>query len=212
MVGCSVATLQNALGKSVVLANDANCLAVSEAADGAAARAAVVFAVVLGTGVGGGLAVDGKVLNGANGLAGEWGHSPLPAHTRQEGADIRCWCGKLNCIELWVSGTGFRRCYREASGRDASGMEIVAAMRAGEREAQTTFGLWIERLGRSLATVVNVIDPEVLVFGGGMSNIPEIYSLVPPIIATHAFSDHWSARLQPAKWGDSSGVRGAARL
>jgi fructokinase len=204
--------LERAHGRPVRRANDANCLALSEASDGAAAGAAVVFAVILGTGCGGGVAVDGRLVEGANGIAGEWGHAPLPWAAAEETPGPKCWCGRLGCLELWLSGTGFRRDYAVQSARDLTAEEIVAEARAGEPEAVAALDRYVDRLARGLAMICDIVDPEVFVFGGGMSNVTELYERLPAAIAPYVFSDVWSARLAPARWGDSSGVRGAARL
>lgn len=204
--------LARVLHKRVTLSNDANCLALSEAHDGAAASAHVVFAVVIGTGVGGGLVVDGKLVDGANGIAGEWGHSAFPGLEGRDRPARPCWCGRSNCIESWVSGTAFGKLYTERTGTALTGEAIVSAMRRGDAVASELFDLWIDRLARSLATVVNVVDPNVIVFGGGMAQISELYARLPPVMSHYVFADSWHARLRPAKWGDASGVRGAARL
>jgi fructokinase len=204
--------LTQAIGREVRLANDANCLALSEAVDGAGAGARVVFAVILGTGCGGGLAVDRKLLEGANGVAGEWGHMPLPWATADEIPGPPCWCGRPGCMEVWVSGTGLRRDYAEAAGEALSGEQIVAAMRAGESRAAAAVDRYLDRLGRGLAAIVNVLDPDMFVFGGGVSALPELYARLPERIEPYVFSDVWQAELRPARWGDASGVRGAARL
>ncbi len=204
--------LTAALGREVRLANDANCLALSEAVDGAAAGASVAFAVILGTGCGGGLAVGGKLVDGANAIAGEWGHNPLPWMNEDEYPGPRCWCGKTGCIETFVSGSGFRADYRRGAGGDLTGEEIVARMRAGEPAAKAAFDRYCSRLGRALATACNLIDPDAIVLGGGMSNVGELYEVLPNIVSRFVFSDAWSAKIVPAKWGDSSGVRGAAWL
>jgi len=205
--------LERALGKRVRLSNDANCLALSEAVDGAAAGAHSVFAVILGTGCGGGLVVDGKLIHGANGIAGEWGHNPLPWPSVDEvkGAP-RCWCGQIGCQELWISGTGLQRDFFEAAGVRATGEEIIAASRRGESFAVAAFERYVDRLGRSLAAVINVFDPHVIVLGGGMANVDELYDRLPSLIKRYVFSDACTTRILQARWGDSSGVRGAARL
>lgn len=204
--------LEATLGRPVRLANDANCLALSEAIDGAAAGAASVFAIIVGTGCGGGLVVNGQLVNGANGVAGEWGHMPLPWPQSSETPGPKCWCGQHGCLETWVSGTGFARDFHETTGRDLKGEEIIAAMREGDAEAKAAFDRLLSRLARSLAVIVNIFDPDVFVFGGGLSNVPEIYAALPGLIRPYVFSDGWEARLAPARWGDSSGVRGAAYL
>ncbi len=204
--------LEQALGRPVALANDANCLALSEAADGAAAGSCIVFAVIIGTGCGGGLVADGRLVEGANGIGGEWGHTPLPWMKEGEWPGPKCWCGQHGCLETFVSGSGLRRDFRAASGRELTGEAIVEAARAGDPEAAAAFDRYVDRLGRALAMVANILDPDVFVFGGGVSNTPEIYQRLVPVVESYAFSDHWEAKLAPAKWGDSSGVRGAARL
>lgn len=203
--------LSLALGRPIWLANDANCLALSEAYDGAAAGAATVFAVIIGTGCGGGLVVDGGLVEGANGLAGEWGHMPLPWPTPEEADGPQCWCGRRGCLETWVSGSGLQRDFALATGRTLDGPAIIAA-RDHDPQASAALDRHVERLGRALALIVDIVDPDVFVFGGGLSNIADLYERLPAAIAPHVFSDGWSARLAPARWGDSSGVRGAARL
>ena len=204
--------MEAALGRTIRLANDANCLAISETADGAGAGAKTVFAVIIGTGCGGGVAADGKLIEGANAIAGEWGHNPLPWMTKDEYPGPLCWCGKRGCIETFVSGTGFAEDYRRAAGQFLSGEEIVAHMRMGEQDAGAAFSRYVGRLGRALASVCNLIDPDVIVLGGGLSNVSELYDVLPAIVSAYVFSDVWEAEILPAKWGDSSGVRGAAQL
>jgi len=204
--------LAQALGRPVRLANDADCLALSEASDGAGAGFGVVFAVIIGTGCGGGLVVDGRPIQGANGVAGEWGHNPLPWPTGGELTPPVCWCGKAGCQELYLSGTGFTADYRRCYGGDLDGPGIVAAMRAGDAHAKATFDRYVDRLGRGLAVVVNLIDPDVIVLGGGMSNVAEIYPALPPIVTERIFSDMFETPIRQAVHGDSSGVRGAAWL
>jgi fructokinase len=204
--------LARSLNRKVALSNDANCLAASEAFDGNAEGAAVVFAVVLGTGCGGGIAFNGKTVDGANGIAGEWGHNPLPGAGSPEIGNTRCWCGHANCLETWISGTGLARVYEEQSGRKAKADEIIKLMRAGDPLASKVISEWLDHLARSLATIANILDPDVFVFGGGLADIPEIYSNVPQLMKSYVLDKSWFARLRPAKWGDSSGIRGAARL
>ncbi|HEX6860224.1 MAG TPA: ROK family protein [Caulobacteraceae bacterium] len=199
--------LQVALGQPVRLENDANCFALSEACDGAAAGAQVVFGAILGTGCGGGIAVRGQVLGGVNGIAGEWGHSPLPWPQPHE--QSRCWCGRTNCLETWVSGTGFVADYQRATGRKASGAEIVASRDA---DARAALDRYVDRLGRGLAVICDILDPDVIVLGGGMSNVAALYERLPPIVAAHAFTDVFETGIVRALHGDSSGVRGAAWL
>ncbi len=200
------------LGREVVLANDANCLALSEATDGAAAGARLVFAVILGTGVGGGIAVDGKVLDGANAIAGEWGHNPLPWPRAEELPGPRCWCGLDGCQETWLSGPGLASDHRRVTGQELAGPAIVAGAEAGDPACRATLERYVGRLARGLAAVINLIDPEVVVVGGGLSRVPLIYEAVPQLWSRWIFSDRVVTRLVPARHGDSSGVRGAAWL
>ncbi len=204
--------LERALDRPVRLANDANCLALSEAVDGAGAGKSVVFAVIIGTGCGGGVAVDGRLVEGAGGVAGEWGHTSLPWPSANEAPGPACWCGLSGCLETWVSGTGLQRDHLERTGRALSAEAIVAAAREGQIEARRTLDLYIDRLGRAIAMVVNLIDPDIFVLGGGLSNVGEIYDALSPVVQRHAFTDAWNGVILPARWGDSSGVRGAARL
>lgn len=200
------------LGREVRVANDANCLAVSEATDGAAAGRAVVFGVILGTGCGGGLALHGQVHAGANGVAGEWGHNPLPWAHGDELPGPECYCGKRGCMEMWVSGTGFARDYADVTGNVLTAREIMAACDAGEASAQAAVDRYEDRLGRGLAHLINVLDPDVLVFGGGMSKVERIYRNLPRRIEQYVFGREAETPLLPAQYGDSSGVRGAAWL
>jgi fructokinase len=204
--------LSAALGREVRLANDANCLALSESADGVAVGADVAFAVIIGTGCGGGLVVDGRLVEGHNGIAGEWGHMPLPWPSLQENPGPQCWCGQRGCLEMWVSGTGLQRDYESQAALVQTGEEIIERFRAGEPAATGAFERYVDRLGRAIAVVCNTVDPGVIVLGGGLSNVAEIYERLPKVIENRVFSDSWSARIAPARWGDSSGVRGAARL
>lgn len=204
--------LSAALGREIRLANDANCLALSEASDGAAAGAAVAFAIIVGTGCGGGLVVSGQLVQGHNGIAGEWGHTPLPWPTLEENPGPQCWCGQRGCLETWVSGTGLQRDYAEHVAPGLVAEQVIDQFRAGDPAAVAAFERYVDRLGRAIAVVCNLVDPDVIVIGGGMSNVTELYDRLPRVIEPRVFSDHWSARIAPAKWGDSSGVRGAARL
>jgi fructokinase len=205
--------LSLALGRPVRCANDANCLAVSEATDGAAAGARLVFAVILGTGCGGGIAVDGKVHVGPNGVGGEWGHNPLPWATQDELPGPRCYCGEFGCIETWISGTGLARDHAEVAGMRLSGREIVAAAEAGDVAAAASIARLEGRIGRALASVVNLLDPDAIVIGGGLSKLDRIYTNVPPLMARHLFGGGALATpVLKAQHGDASGVRGAAWL
>jgi fructokinase len=204
--------LETALERPVRLANDANCLALSEAVDGAAAGERTVFAVILGTGCGGGVVVNSTLAEGANGVGGEWGHIPLPWPNSAESPGPECWCGKRGCVETWVSGTGLARDHAAGTSQLLTGEEIIMAARAGDSNAAGSLDRYIDRLGRALAVICNILDPDVFVFGGGLSNVRELYERLPSVIAPYVFSDAWQAKLVPALWGDSSGVRGAARL
>jgi fructokinase len=197
--------LEAAIGREVRIENDANCFALSEAVDGAGAGARVVFGVILGTGVGGGLVVDGKVLVGANAIAGEWGHNPLPLPGEADLPLPVCYCGRAGCIETYLSGPALEREHERLSGERLAAKDL--AWRGGKALEQ-----YLERLARALAGVVNVIDPEVIVLGGGMSNIDRLYTEVPRLWSRHVFSDHVATRLERNRHGDSSGVRGAAWL
>ncbi len=204
--------LEQALDRSVRLANDADCFALSEAGDGAAAGARSVFGVIIGTGTGGGIVVDGRLLTGPNAITGEWGHNPLPWPQADELPGPPCYCGKHGCIETFVSGPGLALDYRHASGRQLSAEAIVARAAQGEAMARSALNRYADRLARSLASVINVLDPEVIVLGGGMSNITALYESIPALWGRHVFSDRVDTRLLPARYGDASGVRGAAWL
>jgi fructokinase len=204
--------LEAALGRPIRLENDANCFALSEALGGAAKGAEVVFGAILGTGCGGGVVVRGQTVEGANKIGGEWGHIPLPWPSAEERAAHTCWCGRSNCLETWCSGTAFCQDYERASGERLTGDVIVGRARAGEAAARAALERYSDRLARALAVICDIIDPDVIVFGGGMSNTAELYELVPPILARYAFSDVFVTPVRPAVFGDSSGVRGAAWL
>ncbi|WP_454715928.1 ROK family protein [Caulobacter segnis] len=204
--------LSQALARPVRLANDANCLALSEGADGAAAGARVTFAIILGTGCGGGLVVDGRLVEGGDGVTGEWGHIPLPWPTSDEAPGPDCWCGQKGCLETWVSGTGLQRDFKVRTGRELDGATIIADALAGEPDAAAAFDRLVDRLGRAMAVICNIVDPDVFVLGGGLSNVDALYQRLPAVIAPRVFSDGFAAKIAPARWGDSSGVRGAARL
>jgi len=196
------------LERPVRLANDANCFALSEATDGAATGAPVVFGGIIGTGVGGGVVVNGRVVVGAHAIAGEWGHNPLPAARGPESPGPACYCGRRGCIETFLSGPGLTRDYDGVT----AAREIAGRAMAGERRATDCLTRYEERMARALASVINVVDPDVIVLGGGLSNIERLYDQVPRLWGAHVFSDRVTTRLVGARHGDSSGVRGAAWL
>ena len=200
------------LARPVRVMNDANCFALSEAADGAGRGADVVFGVILGTGVGGGIVVGGRPLLGANLIAGEWGHNPLPWPLPDEVPGHRCYCGKEGCVETWLSGPGFERDHRLQSGREWTAPEIVRASQEGDGGALAALNRYHDRLARALATLVNILDPDVIVLGGGMSNVPGLAEAVRALIPRHVFSDSITTHIVRNQHGDSSGVRGAAWL
>ena len=202
------ADLEAALGRAVRYANDANCLALSEATDGAGQGARVVFAAILGTGCGAGITVDGRILEGPNGVAGEWGHTPLPWALGDEHPGPECWCGRRGCLELWVSGPGLARDH----GAALTAAQVVRAAADGDPGAQASLDRYISRLARGLGMVVDILDPDVIVLGGGMSNVQALYARLPSAIAPHVFADACEIVVRPALHGDSSGVRGAAWL
>jgi fructokinase len=206
------ADLQHRLARDVALANDANCFAVSEAVDGAAAGAFMVFGVILGTGVGGGLAIDRKPVVGINGIAGEWGHTPLPWAREDELPGPACYCGKHGCVEAFLSGPALEREYAVGAGRQAPAREIVRAAEAGEPLATGLLSKYDDRLARSLSVVINICDPDVIVLGGGMSNAPRLAERVSRLLPRYVFSDTVETRVVRNWHGDSSGVRGAAWL
>jgi fructokinase len=204
--------LSAALGREVRIANDANCFAVSEATDGAAAGRHVVFGVILGTGCGGGVAIGGRVHEGPNGVAGEWGHNPLPWPRPEEYPGPACYCGKRGCMEMWVSGTGIALDYKTVTGRARTTPEIVADFEAGEQEAAASIERFEDRLARGLAQVINILDPDAIVIGGGVSKVEHIYRELPKKLPAYVFGGEASTPVLQAKYGDSSGVRGAAWL
>jgi fructokinase len=206
--------LATRLGRPVRLANDANCFALSEAVDGAASDARVVFGVIVGTGTGGGVVVDRKVLTGPNAIAGEWGHNPLPWPDPAAGEwpGPPCYCGKTGCVETFLSGTGLARDYRQATGEAVEGPEIVARAGRGEAAADAALARYEARMAKALAVVLNILDPDVVVLGGGMSQVARLYGTVPRLWQQWSFSDRVDTRLRPPVHGDSSGVRGAAWL
>ena len=204
--------IAEALGRAVRLENDANCFALSEASDGAAAGRGCVFGAILGTGTGGGVILNGRILRGRNSVGGEWGHNPLPWPEDSERPGHPCYCGQRGCIETFVSGPGLARDYSAATAATIEPKEIVRRADQGEDEAVACLDRYVNRLARSLASIINVIDPDVIVLGGGLSNIPRLYRDVPAQWEKYVFSDHVLTELLPPKFGDSSGVRGAAWL
>jgi fructokinase len=204
--------VEAALARPVRFANDANCFALSEAIDGAAKGCAAVFGVILGTGVGGGIVIGGRLLVGANAVAGEWGHNPLPAPTPDESPGPVCYCGRRGCIETFLSGPGLAADHRRHGGRELTGPQIAADAAAGEPDCRATLDRYAERLARSLAGIINLIDPDAIVLGGGLSSLALLYEEVPRRWGRHVFSDSVVTRLLPPRHGDASGVRGAAWL
>jgi fructokinase len=204
--------LHRALRREIRCANDANCLAVSEATDGAGAGKHVVFAVILGTGCGGGIALDGRVHSGSNGVAGEWGHNTLPWMRAGEFPGPPCYCGRNGCIETWISGTGLEADYQRATSVSLKGPKIISQSAAGELAALAALDRFLDRLTRALGQVINLLDPDVIVMGGGASQIPRLYRDVPARLKEYVFGREADTPILPAKHGDSSGVRGAAWL
>jgi fructokinase len=204
--------LEARVAREVRISNDANCFAVSEAQDGAAAGAHVVFGVILGTGVGGGIVIDGVPLDGHNGIAGEWGHNPLPWPRDDERPGAACYCGRHGCIETFISGPAFERDHLARTGRDTPTAQVVAQAAAGDAQAEASLARYEDRLARALAHLVNILDPDVIVLGGGMSNAERLYASIPRLWGAWIFSDRVDTRLVRNAHGDSSGVRGAARL
>ena len=200
------------LARPLRFSNDANCFALSEASDGAAAGAACVFGVIIGTGTGGGVVVNGRLLTGPNAIAGEWGHNPLPRPQAEELPGPACYCGHHGCIETFLSGPGIARDHQRATGLTLEPTEIARRAEAGDAAAAATFERYEDRMARALATIINVIDPDVIVLGGGMSNVGRLYENVPARWSRYVFSDRVDTRLVPPRHGDSSGVRGAAWL
>jgi fructokinase len=207
-----VADLQGMLGRELRIENDANCFALSEARDGAAAGEAVVFGVILGTGVGGGIVVNGQVLRGRNEIGGEWGHNSLPWPQATELPGHACYCGRTGCIETWLSGPALEKHFFEASGRRLSAADIDEQARQGDAQCEQAMQDYEERLARALASVINVLDPGAIVLGGGLSKVARLYRNVPRRWSQYIFSDNVETRLLPPRFGDSSGVRGAAWL
>ncbi len=204
--------LETLLGREIRMVNDANCFALSEATDGAAKDANVVFGVILGTGVGAGVVVNGHVLTGVNAVAGEWGHNPLPWSRDEDQPGSKCYCGRLACIETYLSGPGFARDYAKQSGNELTSDKIVKKAEQGDTVCEAALRRYEDRLARSLAHVINMLDPDVIVLGGGMSNIQRLYANVPQLWDEYVFSDGVDTKLVPPEYGDASGVRGAAWL
>ncbi len=204
--------LGETLNRVIRVNNDANCFTLSEVIDGAAVGAEIVFGVILGTGVGGGIAIDGKIINGTNSIAGEWGHNPLPWPKEYELPGPDCYCGKQGCIETFLSGPGLMHDHEVSTNEKLEPVEIVQQSRGGNKTSISTMGRYYDRLARSLASIINVIDPDVIVLGGGLSNIEEIYEKIPELWEQYVFSDRVDTKIIPAKQGDSSGVRGASWL
>lgn len=206
------ADLTERLGARVRLANDANCFALSEAVDGAGSGAGRVLGVILGTGAGSGFIVDRRVMDGPRGIGGEWGHNPLPWPTDGEWPGPSCWCGRRGCMETWVSGPALARDHARATGEDADAEAIAAGAAQGDEAALATLDRHVDRLARGLATVVNVLDPDLIVLGGGLSKLVHLYERLPARMATHIFGEDAQVQVVPPRWGDASGVRGAAWL
>jgi len=203
--------IEKLLGCEVRVENDANCFALSEALGGAAKDCRIVFGVIIGTGTGGGLVIDGRLVNGPHSISGEWGHNPLPWHKNDDGAPA-CYCGKTSCIETFISGPGFARSFEVRFGRKLSSEEIIAAANTGDAACQTMIDSYHDQIARALAHVINIVDPHVIVLGGGMSNIDSIYAEVPRRLPAYVFSDFVQTSILKAERGDASGVYGAALL
>jgi predicted NBD/HSP70 family sugar kinase len=204
--------LEQRLGRPVRISNDADCFALSEATDGAAAGAGIVFGVILGTGVGAGIIVNGKPLSGPNAIAGEWGHNPLPWPKDDERPGPSCYCGRMGCIETFLSGPGLSHSHWETTGQMLTSVEIVENAESGNVDCEHSLKVYEDRLARALAHVINILDPDVIVLGGGLSNCRRLYDNVPKLWGEYVFSDRVDTLLAPPKFGDSSGVRGAAWL
>jgi fructokinase len=200
------------LGRPVRFANDANCFALSEAADGAGAGAASVFGVILGTGCGGGLVHGGRIVNGPRGIGGEWGHNPLPWAQADEHPGPTCWCGRAGCMETWVAGPALAADHARVTGESLVVEAIASRAGAGDPGARATLDRHASRLARGLAAMVNVFDPDMIVIGGGLSRLSHLYAELPALMAPHIFADKPDIAVGPPRWGDASGVRGAARL
>lgn len=206
------ADLEQRLARRIRIANDADCFALSEATDGAATGASVVFAVILGTGVGGGIVIRGRLLQGPNAIAGEWGHNPLPWPSPEERPGPACYCGRFGCIETFLSGPGLSRAHGTSTGEERDARSITELAQAGDPACLASIALYESRLARALAHIINIIDPQVIVLGGGLSNCTRLYLNVPRLWTRYVFSDRVDTRLVPPRHGDSSGARGAAWL
>ena len=204
--------VEAAIGRPVRVANDANCFALSEAVDGAGQGARSVFGVIIGTGCGGGLVFGGSIIEGPRSIGGEWGHTPLPWATAQEHPGALCWCGRAGCMETWLSGTGLEQDHARVPGEAITGVEIAARAKAGDASAQASLDRHASRLARGLALIANIFDPDVIVLGGGLSNLDHLYRVLPGLAAPYVFSDAAPLDIRPPRWGDASGVRGAAWL
>ena len=204
--------LNQRLGRIVRFANDANCFALSEAVDGAAAGARLVFGVIIGTGCGGGLVADGRIINGPRGIGGEWGHNPLPWPEAAEFPGPICWCGRRGCMEVWVSGPGLASDHCLVTGETLQPEAIFEHSGQGDKQARQSLDRHASRLARGLAGIINIFDPDVIVLGGGLSNLSSLYDVLPSLIAPHIFSDNRDVDIRPPDYGDASGVRGAAWL
>lgn len=204
--------LEKLLGREIRMSNDANCFALSEATDGAAKNAAVVFGVIIGTGTGAGIIINGRVLNGPNAIAGEWGHNPLPWPQKNELPGPDCYCGKQGCLETFLSGPGLSHDFAQHYAKKLTAVEISALAVQGDAQANSCLQRYENRLARGLSHVINILDPDVIVLGGGMSNLQRLYENVPELLSAYVFSDNVNTRLVPPMYGDSSGVRGAAWL
>ncbi len=204
--------LAEMLGRPVRVANDANCFALSEATDGAASGANVVFGIIAGTGIGGGVCVGGRLIEGAHLIAGEWGHNPLPAPGPDEVTGAECYCGRRGCIETWISGPALARQFAERTGRNIQAAEIARAATEGDDAAVSAMEDFYDRFARAIGAVVNILDPDVVVLGGGLSNIPGLANELPPRVLSYSFTPETPTRIVKNLHGDSSGVRGAAWL
>ncbi len=204
--------LEESLGRKIRISNDANCFALSEAIDGAAKKMAVVFGVIIGTGTGAGVVVNGRVLNGPNAIAGEWGHNPLPWPKSSELPGPECYCGKRGCLETFLSGPGLAYDFQQITQKKLTAVEISRLAEAGNEQANTCLQRYESRLARGLSHVINILDPDVIVLGGGMSNLQRLYHNVPKLLPGYVFSDVVNTRIVAPAYGDSSGVRGAAWL